>query len=232
MASATPWAANVQTQENQIDTVTTSDNQQTQTPDDRTGTATTTTLSVSEKTDPKDDGESSSKGSSEENERRVTELVREFTRRSVQSGPGLDDNPFLGSDHPELNPSSGKFNAKAWIKTLIGITSRDPDRYPGRTAGVSYRNLNVHGFGNPTDYQKTFGNYPLEAKGLFDRLRGHRGQRKIQILRDFDGLVKSGEMLVVLGRPGSGCSTLLKTISGETNGFFVDSKSEINYQGS
>ena len=28
------------------------------------------------------------------------------------------------------------------------------------------------------------------------------GKQKIQILRDFDGLVKSGEMLVVLGRPG------------------------------
>ena len=38
-------------------------------------------------------------------------------------------------------------------------------------------------------------------------------------------------MLVVLGRPGSGCSTLLKTISGETHGFFIDQKSEINYQG-
>ena len=38
-------------------------------------------------------------------------------------------------------------------------------------------------------------------------------------------------MLVVLGRPGSGCSTLLKTISGETHGFFIDESSELNYQG-
>ena len=38
-------------------------------------------------------------------------------------------------------------------------------------------------------------------------------------------------MLVVLGRPGSGCSTLLKTISGETHGFFIDKQSDINYQG-
>lgn len=29
----------------------------------------------------------------------------------------------------------------------------------------------------------------------------------------------------------SGCSTLLKTISGETDGFFVDEQSRINYQG-
>ena len=38
-------------------------------------------------------------------------------------------------------------------------------------------------------------------------------------------------MLVVLGRPGSGCSTLLKTISGETHGFYIDKGSDINYQG-
>ena len=58
-----------------------------------------------------------------------------------------------------------------------------------------------------------------------------RGKTKIQILRDFEGLVHSGEMLVVLGRPGSGCSTLLKTISGETHGFYIDNQSDINYQG-
>ena len=68
---------------------------------------------------------------------------------------------------------------------------------------------------------RTFGNYPLEIAALFNKITG-RGKRKIQILRNFEGLVKSGEMLVVLGRPGSGCSTLLKTIAGETSGFYID----------
>jgi ABC-type multidrug transport system ATPase subunit len=31
---------------------------------------------------------------------------------------------------------------------------------------------------------------------------GKGQKRRIDILRNFDGLVKSGEMLVVLGRPG------------------------------
>ena len=65
---------------------------------------------------------------------------------------------------------------------------------------------------------------------MFNKITG-RDKHKIQILRNFEGLVRSGEMLVVLGRPGSGCSTLLKTIAGETHGFYIDSKSEINYQG-
>ncbi len=29
----------------------------------------------------------------------------------------------------------------------------------------------------------------------------------------------------------SGCSTLLKTIAGETHGIYIDKESEINYQG-
>jgi hypothetical protein len=32
-------------------------------------------------------------------------------------------------------------------------------------------------------------------------------------------------------RSRSGCSTLLKTIAGETHGLFVDEESYINYQG-
>lgn len=39
------------------------------------------------------------------------------------------------------------------------------------------------------------------------------------------------EMLLVLGRPGSGCSTLLKTIAGETHGLNISENSHINYQG-
>ena len=161
----------------------------------------------------------------------VAELARSFTGLSRTQSREGSINPFLGDiKDPQLDPFSGKFVVRKWVENLVGITSRDPDRFPSRTAGVSFRNLNVHGFGSPTDYQKTFGNYPLEIGSIYNKLIG-RKKTKIQILRNFDGLVKSGEMLVVLGRPGSGCSTLLKTISGETHGFFIDRASEINYQG-
>ncbi|KAH7060373.1 hypothetical protein B0J12DRAFT_565740, partial [Macrophomina phaseolina] len=51
---------------------------------------------------------------------------------------------------------------------------------------------------------------------------------RINILHHFEGFVEAGEMLVVLGPPGSGCSTLLKTISGETYGFNIDPSLYIN----
>ncbi|KZV61232.1 hypothetical protein PENSPDRAFT_671151 [Peniophora sp. CONT] len=35
------------------------------------------------------------------------------------------------------------------------IASRDPERFPKRTAGISWQNLNPYGYGNFTDYQKS-----------------------------------------------------------------------------
>ena len=166
----------------------------------------------------------------QEIDRDVTELAKQITQHSVKSEGGTYQNPFHCVDDSTLDPHSTDFNPETWIKTVLGIQSRDPERYPARIAGVSYKNLNVHGFGSLTDYQKTFGNAPLQLAGVFNRLTG-RGQHKIQILRNFEGLVHSGELLVVLGRPGSGCSTLLKTIAGETAGVHIGDGSEINYQG-
>jgi ATP-binding cassette subfamily G (WHITE) protein 2 (PDR) len=133
----------------------------------------------------------------------VNLLARALTHQSIKDAHGVHVNPFDGSNtNPLLDPLSDKFSSRAWARTVVGITSRDPERYPTRVAGIAYTNLSAHGFGEATDYQKTFGNYPLETGELFKRLIGRRQQTKIQILRHFDGLVRSGEMLVVLGRPG------------------------------
>jgi hypothetical protein len=69
----------------------------------------------------------------------VAELARTFTQASITNKDGQYVNPFLGSEDPLLDPNSGKFSARAWVKTLVGIQSRDPERYPERTSGVSYR---------------------------------------------------------------------------------------------
>lgn len=88
-------------------------------------------------------------------DREVTELARQLThQRSIKDIEGTYINPFAGSDDPALDPHSGQFKPESWIRTLIGLQSRDPERYPRRVAGVAYRNLNVHGFGSLTDYQK------------------------------------------------------------------------------
>ncbi|KAK7466063.1 Multidrug resistance protein [Stygiomarasmius scandens] len=139
-------------------------------------------------------------------------------------------NPFSEHDDPTMDPGSGKFDYQKWIRSVLQISSRYPDKYPQRTAGVSFRNLNVYGYGASTDHQKTVGNVLLDLPRTIMNYTNMERQR-IDILRGFEGLVKDGEMLLVLGPPGSGCTTLLKTISGETHGFDVDEGSGINYQG-
>lgn len=50
------------------------------------------------------------------------------------------------------------------------------------------------------------------------------------ILRDFSGVAKPGEMVLVLGRPGSGCSTFLKAIAG-SRGEYLAVNGDIHYSG-
>ena len=82
------------------------------------------------------------------------ELGRTLTAQSVKTTGGNYRNSFLDTTDPALDPNSGHFKPEQWVRTLVGLQSRDPERYPQRVAGISYKNLNVHGFGTLTDYQK------------------------------------------------------------------------------
>jgi ATP-binding cassette subfamily G (WHITE) protein 2 (SNQ2) len=51
-----------------------------------------------------------------------------------------------------------------------------------------------------------------------------------KILQGFNGVVRPGEMVLVLGRPGSGCSTFLKTIANQRDGY-LSVGGEVTYAG-
>ncbi|KAF3390297.1 Multidrug resistance protein CDR1 [Penicillium rolfsii] len=161
----------------------------------------------------------------------IQEMVRHLTRQSTKFVASQTHNPFFEKDtEATWHPDSSSFRVKDWIRALIAAQSQDPDKFIQRVAGVGFKNLRVHGFGSPSDYQKDVGNLLLSLAGVVRDAIGNRKQ-KVQILHGFDGLVRSGEMLIVLGPPGSGCSTLLKTIAGEMNGIYVDDDSYVNYSG-
>ena len=155
----------------------------------------------------------------------VHDLARTYTGRS-QAATAC--NPFEAGPDSPLNPASASFSGRAWARALADIIAKDGGT--PRTAGVAFQDMNVYGYGEATDYQKNVLNVWLTATAQLRRLAGNRG-RRIDILQSFDGVVNKGEMLVVLGPPGSGCSTFLKTIAGETNGLYLDDSSYFNYQG-
>lgn len=170
----------------------------------------------------------------EENRRHsmVQSLARRYTSQSHAAGAEANlSSLFQNSADPNspLNPNGDKFNAQAWAKAVVDMVNEEGHEF--RTTGVAFQNMNVHGFGAATDYQKDVANVWLDVVGLARHVVGGGKKRRIDILRNFDGLVRSGEMLVVLGPPGSGCSTFLKTIAGDMNGIFVDDSTYFNYQG-
>lgn len=139
------------------------------------------------------------------NVERVRSLARTMSHLSTKSRGTTHSaeplNPFSGDlEDPEMDPKSGSFNARKYMSNMLKIYSRDPEKYPTRTAGVSFRNLNVFGYGSAADYQPDV----LNVWGInsMKNLFGLGKKNRIDILRNFEGLVKSGELLVVLGRPG------------------------------
>jgi ATP-binding cassette, subfamily G (WHITE), member 2, SNQ2 len=89
--------------------------------------------------------------------------------------------------------------------------------------GVIWDCLTVRGIGGVRNIVKTFPdafidffNVPGTVMSMFGW--GKKG-KEIKILQDFRGVAKPGEMVLVLGRPGSGCTTFLKVISNQRFGY-------------
>jgi ATP-binding cassette subfamily G (WHITE) protein 2 (PDR) len=127
----------------------------------------------------------------------------------------------------DIDPTSSNFQYEAWLRARYVKEGT----FRPSSMSVAWRDLNVHGYGAATDYQKTFINYPGAILRNILSVFTRTAASKISILEDSDGEVKDGEMLLVLGRPGSGCSTFLKTIAGQTKGFRIGNESSLNYQG-
>lgn len=94
-----------------------------------------------------------------------------------------------------------------------------------RHVGLVFKNLTVKGMGLGAALQGTLGDPFLALPRLFKSLLGGgfsaaAGKPPIRtILNDFTGSIRPGEMLLVLGRPGSGCSTFLKVLANQRFGF-------------
>lgn len=160
----------------------------------------------------------------------VRDLARNYTNTSHHfSGSSADLFNAADANSP-LNPSSENFNARAWARAMAKTMGENGSGY--RQSGLCFQDMNVFGYGAETDYQKDVGNVWLGLPNMVQQMiTPNAGKRRIDILRGFDGVVNAGEMLVVLGPPGSGCSTFLKSISGETNGIYVDDSTYFNYNG-
>ncbi|GME74090.1 unnamed protein product [Ambrosiozyma monospora] len=159
------------------------------------------------------------------------DLIKTLT--SISQVPGLS--PFQTSDKIDtrLDPNSEDFDSKFWIKNMRKLFDSDPDHFKPTSLGIAYRDLCCKGIASDADFQPTVANisYKLLCDFYYNWFKSNDESRYFEILKPMDALIKPGTLTVVLGRPGAGCSTLLKTLAAQTYGFKVDSGSKISYDG-
>lgn len=109
----------------------------------------------------------------------------------------------------------------------------------GKGISVVFRNLTVKGVVTGASFVKSFPDavvgtfgpdlYRMIA-GFVPRLNMGRGAPVRDIIHDFNGILNHGEMMLVLGRPGAGCSTFLKTIANHRDSF-AEVEGDVSYGG-
>lgn len=164
------------------------------------------------------------------NAEEMRSIARTLTHETSFTNFEGDPNP-LKSDDPELDPNNDAFNAEKWARRMYYTFRSDEERYPDTSLGVSFKDLECYGEAQDLNYQLTVANAPLAFLELCKSLVFKSNENRFDILKPMDGIVKPGELLMVLGRPGAGCSTFLRTMASQTHGFKVSKDSVINYQG-
>ncbi|KAH6876732.1 ABC-2 type transporter-domain-containing protein [Thelonectria olida] len=162
----------------------------------------------------------------------LTRLATVLSRRQSTVAPGgvsrVSTTTMVHEDDPAIDPASSHFDVKKWLHRTLRLHREEG--IGSRQIGVVFKNVSVFGSGDALQIQQTVGSLlsaPLHVGELFS----FRKKTPKKILNQFDGLIRSGELLLVLGRPGSGCSTLLKTISGDANGLEFGSETDVHYNG-
>ncbi|KAF5845320.1 hypothetical protein GGP41_002938 [Bipolaris sorokiniana] len=150
------------------------------------------------------------------------ELVRIFSTASANVTRQLS---IPAPNDPAVDPSSDAFDLSKFLNMFRH--QLEGEGIEMKKLSVAFKNLDVFGSGNALQLQQTIADVfmaPFRAKEIFGKT-----ERK-QILHSFNGLIRAGELCIVLGRPGSGCSTLLKALTGELHGLDTDD-SVIHYNG-
>ncbi|KAF5024202.1 hypothetical protein F66182_3716 [Fusarium sp. NRRL 66182] len=160
----------------------------------------------------------------EQAEAEFAELQREFTGVSRasrrKSRASVADPEKNGADAEDAEVES-IFDLEAALRG--GLDREKEAGIKPKHIGVYWDDLTVKGYGGMSNYVPTF---PDAFVGFFDvvtpviRLLGLGPKPpQVALLDRFRGVCKPGEMVLVLGKPGSGCTTFLKTIANQRYGY-------------
>lgn len=159
---------------------------------------------------------------------------RPTTGRSVETADDFDEPGDLGEAALEKDD---EFELDRFMKE--GHLEKRKDGQSAKKVGVVWKNLTVKGTGSTTSFVRTLPDAILGTFGpdlyrivthLIPTLRFNRHQQMRTLINDFSGVVRDGEMMLVLGRPGSGCSTFLKAIANNRESY-AEVTGDVSYGG-
>ncbi|KAI1763372.1 ABC-2 type transporter-domain-containing protein [Hypoxylon sp. FL1150] len=162
----------------------------------------------------------------EQAEADFAELQREMSGLSkasrTRSRKGGDVEKGVQSiESPESDGSIDIFDLETTLRGGL-----DAEREAGikpKHIGVYWDGLTVKGMGGTTNFVKTFPDAFRDFIDYWTPLMGllGKGQKgtEVTLLDNFKGVVNPGEMVLVLGKPGSGCTTFLKSIANQRWGY-------------
>jgi ATP-binding cassette subfamily G (WHITE) protein 2 (SNQ2) len=147
-------------------------------------------------------------------ERIFKNLSQEFSNRGLSEKPSADD-------QNEVDENT-RFDLEGYLRNEKRVEQEGG--HHDKHVDVIW-DVTVQGLKDTHHYQPTFADAMIGLFGIIPTMggvfsRSSKGEEKsFDILTDMYGIAKAGEMVLVLGRPGSGCSTFLKTIANQRGGF-------------
>lgn len=162
------------------------------------------------------------------------DLFRMLSRRRTSQSNGLSrkNTAATASSDDDERDEINKLMSRMFGHTRQDASEEEKTRHHG----VIFKDLTVKGMGVGAALQPSVGDIFMKPIRFVKNLvsKGPRqtaGKPPVRTLIDnFSGCIKPGEMLLVLGRPGSGCSTFLKVIGNQRFGF-EDIEGDVKYGG-
>ncbi|KAI7832790.1 ABC-2 type transporter-domain-containing protein [Gamsiella multidivaricata] len=151
-------------------------------------------------------------------EKDFKKLERQLTRRS---------SIYRTQTGEKASGDNGDFDLTDYLQDII--PRADDAGIKRRHLGVVWENLEVLGEGVGAQYIKTFADPFIGLSNLINPYfwakkafsKGQSAPKTITktILHPMNGYCKDGEMILVLGRPGAGCSTLLRVLANDRKNY-------------
>ncbi|CAE6481289.1 unnamed protein product [Rhizoctonia solani] len=142
-------------------------------------------------------------------EKQFNELARRLTRQSTRHDEKTDPDGDVEKQET--------FDLLEYLRSTSG--QQNEAGFAHKHVGVTFQDLRVTGVGGVKIYVRTFPDavkeFLLSPLFIAASLLGKKPSAPKTILHSFNGAVRPGEMVLVLGRPGAGCSSFLKTIANQ-----------------